>query len=227
MFLDRFKRPEAAGAGLNGPPAAAIRSRAAGPGDGARSRRSNGLEQFFTQIRGDTGLNLLDLSGASQANIGFITNLGHRLYSEDLLATLDLAFGGGDFYDNQLDTARQEAFLRQNFEFPEKHFDGVLLWDVLEYLAPPLLRMVVERLSAIIRPGAYVFALFHAEERAEAVPACYYRIADSGTLLLVPRGTRKPAQVFNNRAVEKLFHDYQNVKFFLSRDSLREVIVRR
>ncbi len=227
MFLDRFKRPEAAGAVPNGPPAVATRSRAAGPGDGARSRRSNGLEQFFSQIRGDTGLNLLDLSGASQANIGFITNLGHRLYSEDLLATLDLAFGGADFYENQLDAGRQEAFLRQNFDFPEKHFDGVLLWDVLEYLAPPLLKTVVERLSAIIRPGAYVFALFHAEERAEAVPASYYRIADSGTLLLVSRGLRKPAQVFNNRAVEKLFHDYQNVKFFLSRDSLREVIVRR
>ncbi len=225
MFLDRWKQSEPAGARSAAPPAAHSRSRAAGPGD-ARSRRSNGLDQFFNQIRGETGLNLLDLSGASQANIGFITNLGHRLYSEDLVATLELTFGEGDFYENQLDAERQQAFLRQNFDFPEGHFDGVLLWDSLEFLATPLLRTVMERLYAITRPGAYVFALFHADG-SELIQSSQYRIADAGTLLLAPRGLRKPAQAFNNRAVEKLFQNFANVKFFLTRDSLREVIVKR
>jgi hypothetical protein len=38
---------------------------------------------------------------------------------------------------------------------------------------------------------------------------------------------RKPSQPFNNRAIEKLFHEFGSVKFFLTRDHLREVIVRR
>jgi hypothetical protein len=46
-------------------------------------------------------------------------------------------------------------------------------------------------------------------------------------LNLVPRGTRKRAQIFNNRALERLFGNFANVKFFLTRDNLREVIVRR
>ena len=50
---------------------------------------------------------------------------------------------------------------------------------------------------------------------------------DAGTLLLTDRGFREPAQLFSNRAVEKLFQEFESVKFFLSRDSLREVIVRR
>jgi hypothetical protein len=38
---------------------------------------------------------------------------------------------------------------------------------------------------------------------------------------------RRPAQLFNNRAIEKLFREAQSLKFFLTRDHLREVIVRR
>jgi hypothetical protein len=44
--------------------------------------------------------------------------------------------------------------------------------------------------------------------------------------MLTPRGSRKRAQFFNNRGLEKLFQD-QTVKFFLTRDNLREIIVRR
>jgi hypothetical protein len=35
------------------------------------------------------------------------------------------------------------------------------------------------------------------------------------------------AQYFNNRCIEKLFHRFQSVKFFLAKDYLREIIVRR
>jgi len=191
------------------------------------SRHSSGLEQFFNHIQGETGLRLLDLSGASQANIGFITNQGYRLYSEDLMQSLDAAFGGEDFYENQSSAERAEAFLAQSLAFPDQHFDGALVWDLLEFLAPPLLKIVVDRLQRILRPGSYLLAIFHAEERAATVSTCSYRIGDAKTLLISPRGMRPPAQFFNNRAVENLFKEFETVKFFLTRDHLREVIVKR
>jgi hypothetical protein len=191
------------------------------------TRHSNGLEQFFGQIQHEPGLRILDLSGASQANIAFITSLGHKLYSEDLLQSLDLAFGEGDFFANQSVPARIEAFLEQSLNFPEDHFDGVLAWDVIEYLAPALLKAAVDRLSRILKPRSYLLAIFHAGERADSVPAYYYRICDAGTLLLSFRPVRRPAQFFNNRAVEKLFQSFESVKFFLTRDALREVIAKR
>jgi len=79
----------------------------------------------------------------------------------------------------------------------------------------------------MVRPGSYLMAMFHAEDRASQVPVYSYRISDAKTLLLSPRGSRKPAQFFNNRAVENLFQGFESVKFFLTRDSLREVIVKR
>src|SRR5450631_1435972 len=59
------------------------------------TRQSRGLDQFFGNIRGQSGLTILDLGGATQQNVNFITNLGHRLYSEDFLQILNETFGEG------------------------------------------------------------------------------------------------------------------------------------
>ena len=174
------------------------------------------------------GLDILDFAEANQSNVSFITNLGHRIYSEDFLRSLDGAFEGpGDFYSNQTDARRSANFVEQMFDFPDNHFDGALVWDSLQYLAPGLLQVTVEQLARAMRPGASMLAFFHSDEKAQAIPAYSYRISDSRTLTLAPRGNRKPAQFFNNRGLEKLFQGFQSVKFFLTRDSLREVIVRR
>lgn len=186
------------------------------------------MDQFFASIADQANLRILDLAGASQANITFITNLGHRLYSDDILRAMDDAFGrNGDFLENQSDPTRVEQFLGQALEFPEGHFDGALVWDTLQFLAPSLLQLTIQRLFRILRPQSSLLAFFHAEEKADLVPVYSYRIVDAKTISLTPRGERKPAQFFNNRSLEKLFQEFQSVKFFLTRDHLREVIVKR
>ena len=190
------------------------------------SRPSRGLEQFFTYIRGQVGLSILDLAGASQENINFITNLGHRLYSEDFVRSLDDTFGEKDPTD-QANQGRIDHFLHQNLNFDEEQFDGVLAWDVLQYMTPALLTATLERLQRIVRPKSYLLAYFHSNEKAKQVPFYSFRIKDQQSLLLAQRGVRKPAQIFNNRSLEKLFTKFESVKFFLTREQLREVIVRR
>ena len=187
------------------------------------TRASRGLEQFFTYLRGQAGLSILDLAGASQENINFITNLGHKLYSEDFVRSLDDIFGGED----QSNASRIDQFLRHTLNFENERFDGVLVWDVLQYMTPTLLTATLERLRTIVRPQSYLLTYFHSDEKAQQVPYYSFRIKDQQHLLLAQRGMRKPAQIFNNRSLEKLFQHFESVKFFLTREQLREVIVRR
>ena len=192
------------------------------------TRVSNGLDQFFTSIQGQQSLQLLDMAAASQANVGYITSLGHRIYSDDILRTMDMCFGAGDgALASQSDEQKAQQFLSQTLDFPPAHFDGALVWDTLQFLSPALLQQTIERLRFVLRSSAYLLAFFHADEKAQTVPVYSYRIMDSKTLSLASRGHRKPAQFFNNRSLEKLFSEFQSVKFFLTRDHLREVIVRR
>jgi SAM-dependent methyltransferase len=190
------------------------------------TRQSRGLEQFFTQVRDQLGLSILDLSGATQENVNFITNLGHKIYTQDFLRSLDDTFAGDDPTE-QANAGQIERFLRLNLDFPADTFDGVLLWDVLQYMSPALLAATLDQLYRIVRPKAYLLAFFNADEKAASVMSYTFRIKDKSTLLLVSRGHRKQGQVFNNRSLEKLFNKFESMKFFLTREHLREIIIRR
>ncbi|HCC57919.1 MAG TPA: hypothetical protein DEQ47_11805 [Solibacterales bacterium] len=72
-----------------------------------------------------------------------------------------------------------------------------------------------------------MLAFFNSDDKMTTVPATTFRIQDSKNLILSQRGTRKQAQLFNNRSLEKLFSQFDSVKFFLTRENLREVIVKR
>jgi len=172
-------------------------------------------------------MHILDLAGANQQTVSFITSLGHRIYSDDLLFAIDRVFGATDTYANQTNRALAEEFLESALDFPPEHFDGVLSWDTLQFLEPMLLASVMRRLHHILRPSSFLFALFHAQDKPGGPAAYSYRIGDQRTILLQERGERVPAQFFNNRDLERLFQEFASVKFFLTRDSLREVIVRR
>ena len=203
------------------------------------SRPSNALAEFCSSLEERPGLAILDFAPVNQGTITFVTNYGHKLYSEDFLHQLDHGFGpetltqlgiepGPDPLDQQSNPLLVSRFFASALNFTDESFDGALVWDSLEYLAPPLLEQVVEKLHRILRPGAYLFALFHADNQSEPTGAgASYRIQDGRTLMMTPRPLRPFAQVFNNRMLERMFQDFGSVKFFLTRDNLRELIVRK
>jgi 2-polyprenyl-3-methyl-5-hydroxy-6-metoxy-1,4-benzoquinol methylase len=226
--LKNLFRGGGGGAKPNGAPPASPsigRSVLRGADETVSTRPSRGLEEFFNYIRDQSGLTILDLGGATQQNVSFITNLGHRLYSEDFLQILNETFGGEGSPD-QSNSGQIDYFLRQSLDYPEGHFDGVLIWDVLEYLAPALLTAVVERLHTIVRPKSYMLAFFHSDDKLDSAPFYTFRIQEVNTLQVAQYGSRRPAQLFNNRSLEKLFGRYESVKFFLTRERLREVIIK-
>jgi len=230
LLADRLKGFFRATAGAASAPAAGPFSSKPRPAalavESVTTRHSRGLEQFFAYIRDQSGLKILDLAGASQENLSFLTSLGHRVSTQDFLRSFDETFGTEETQD-QGSVNLIQYFLTQNLDFPEDSFDGVLLWDVLQYLPPAVLTAAVDRLARIVRPRSYMLAFFNSDDKMTTVPATTFRIQDSKNLILSQRGTRKQAQLFNNRSLEKLFSQFDSVKFFLTRENLREVIVKR
>lgn len=190
------------------------------------NRHSNGFEQFSAMLRSADNLSILDMSGASQANISFITDLGHRISTDDIIGTMEQCFGD-DFLENQKLASNAQRFMDQTLTFPDEAFDGALVWDSLQFLVSPLLEQVVTQLLRVVRPGGLLLVFFRADEKVARIPVYNYRIQDSRTLLVSPRGGYQNVQHFHNRVLEKTFQSAASVKFFLSRDHLRELIVRR
>jgi len=199
-----------------------------------QTRQSNALLEFCASLEERPGLAVLDFAPANQSTVSFVTNYGHKLYAEDFLDQLDQAFGPGAMegasanpVENQSNPLLVSRFFTSALNFTDGSFDGALVWDSLEYLNPNLAQAAVDKMYRILRPGGYLLAMFHAEPSTAPGPAYSYRIQDSRTLQTCERRPRPIAHIYNNRHLEKFFKDFDAVKFFLTRDNLREVIVRK
>ena len=209
------------------------------------SRRSSGLAEMAKSFASEEPLCVLDLGSTSAANIRYLTERGHKLYSEDLLvASTDPALAIKDDAGNPLLDSKR--FLTDNLAYGPGQFDVVLCWNLADYLDESLVKPVVGRLWSLLKPGGMLLAFFHTHEAGPDAPCYRYHIVGGDSLEMQhvdprremrkgPTGVAHTAigtgvrlqRVFNNRHIENLFRDFSSIKFFLARDHIREVLVIR
>ena len=191
------------------------------------TRQSKGLREFWSALRAPEGLQILDFGAASQANVNFITGLGHRLCTEDLYRTLQFASSRAAAPPAPDAPSPEERFFQENLRYRAGQFDGILCWDVFDLLDDPLVKPLADRLHQLLKPGGMLLSFFHAGQPGQLLPVCQYRICSPDQLQLAERGQGRLRRAFNNRGIEGLFQKFTSLKFFLTRDSLREVVVVR
>lgn len=209
------------------------------------TRRSNGLMEISRLFDSEEQLCILDIGSTSPSNIRYLTERNHHVYSEDLLeASIDPALETRD--EDGKPTLDSKRFLADNLVYPNAHFDIVLCWNLADYLDESLVKPVVARLWSTMRPGGVLLAFFHMQEAGPDAPCYRYHILDKDKLEMqhivcrkdVRRGptgavhtsierTFRLQRVFNNRHIENLFRDFNSIKFFLTRENIREVVVVR
>lgn len=194
-------------------------------GETELNRKSNGLRHFLSGLPRQESLSLLELGSINQTTLNYLGQMGCRIRAVDLLSTYDKhrqSLPGGEF-----DARSAVEFVDRELSLPVEEFDGVLAWDVLEFLDLPVLHTLVARLQESLHPGGAMLAFFHAQMMGQLVDVYRYQIAEQDSLVLNPRLQRPMPRTFNNRHLEQLFQEFHAVKFFLTRDQLREVIAFR
>ena len=175
---------------------------------------------------------MLDLGSTSAHNIRFLTERGHKNYSDDLLAaSLDPALRVRDEQGNTVIDSKK--FLDDNLTYENGLFDIVLCWNLPDYMEESLVKPTVDRLWSAMKPGGLLLAFFHTRDAGPDAPCYRYHITGTDTLEMqqvkLPGGKQglRLQRVFNNRHIENLFRDFASIKFFLARDNIREVLVVR
>lgn len=202
----------------SGPAAAAVLSDA---------RKSHGLQALVASMAAKPHLYVLDLGGPVQENIDFVIGAGHKLYVDDLLYAYDYFFSPKEQAERNFRSGRIEEFVESVLAFDDHVADSILIWDRLQYLPPDIAEAVVERLRRILAPDALLLALFRTDSSGVDRPPYSSRILDGQTLLLREQAHQRPMEMFNPRTIQKMFQRFGEVRFFVSRESLQEVIIRR
>lgn len=191
------------------------------------ARRSPAFERIATHFSSQSSMHVLDLGGINQPNLDFITGLGHRLYADDILHSFAAFFSAEELAERHFPHDRIAAFLDSAIDLPDQSVGGALVWDTLQFLPPAVSEALLERLFRVLAPESLVLAYFLPEAGDLSAVRQAWRILDGKLLQMLPRGPARPIQVHNARSIEKLFHRFHSVKFFMTRDSIQEVAVRR
>src|SRR3954451_14138132 len=103
---------------------------------------------------------LLDLGPVVGSNVSFFgEQLGCKIFVEDIFADLDRHAKG-----DKLDTL--PAFLQTRFPQAEGSVDGILCWDLIDFMDRASSQVLAAQLTRVLRPDGALLAFF----RAVAVP---------------------------------------------------------
>lgn len=202
--------------------------KAGGSGSGVRTpRHSSGWAQLLSHLKSQESLRILDIGPTSSININYITSLGHSIYMANLAeeATqpewlLPGEAGEPPAYD-------VKGFIEANLNFSGRTFDVVILWDTADYLPEPLLVPIMARIYEVLQPGGQLLAFFHSKNTGPEVAFRRYHLTDTPNVEMQLAGNQPLLRAFNNRQIEKLLEQFSGTKFFLAKDSLREVVAIR
>jgi hypothetical protein len=196
----------------------------------ASVRVSNGLKEFLWLLSDKKNGRLLDLGPAFQTTIMFFIEKGYKLSTEDMLRSWkefiteeEEGFRKASVGSDTVRVSKAslaEKFLTTSLQYPEGGFDGIMAWDLFDYLDAELLPRVMDRLYNLLAPGGSVLSIFHSK-----TPDKYtrYKIVDGQNIEMIPAPTvASHARIFQNREILDIFGKFRSSKTFVGRDQVRE-----
>jgi hypothetical protein len=182
------------------------------------------LSKFLSSLNGKSQPLLLDLGPVVGTNVTFFgEELGCKILVENVFKDIDQHIAEG-----KLETL--PAFLSKRFGQEEASIDGILCWDIFDYLDWKAAQALARELVRILRPDGAVLAQFSTTESKTTGPPTYtkYVVVDRQTLQYRPypaaRGKQRPLV---NRDIQRMFEPLRITESFLLKNNLREVLFRK
>ena len=182
---------------------------------------SQSLHKFVRCLQSTENPLLLDLGPVVGSNVTFFgEQLGCRIRVEDIASDIDLHVKAG--------TVDQLAeFFPKRFTQAPGTVDGILCWDVLDYLDRPAAQALAKSLSRLLRPDGCLLGFFSTAQSPERVYTKYV-VVNEHTLRYRTYPALRPRQrSLLNGDIIKLFKDLRVTDSFLMKSKLREMLFRK
>ena len=179
------------------------------------------LHKFLSNLQSNPNPLLIDLGPVVGSNVTFFgEQLGCRMRVEDVAKDIDRHVKDGTV--DQL-----PAFFSKRFKEAPGTVDGILCWDVFDYLDRPAAQALATALSALLRPDGCLLGFFSTADQREAIYTKYV-VVDESTLRYRTYAASRPRQRnLLNGDIIKLFKDLRVTDSFLMKSKLREMLFRK
>ncbi len=189
----------------------------------APAHPTKALKKFLATLGSHAQPTLLDIGPVVGHNVTFFgEQLGCKFQVEELSKDIDR-------HVREDKMADLPAFLGKRFPQADESFDGILCWDLFDYLDKASAQALAKQLTRMLRPGGVLFALFNATE-AVSTSKTYTRfvVVDDEHIqhrtYAAARGKQKPLP---NRDIHRMFEPLRVADQFLLKSNTREMLFRK
>ena len=179
------------------------------------------FSKFLSSIGERESPVILDFGPALGSNVDYFgEQLGCKLFIEDLYADLER-------FSQEGNLGEFSEFLATRLSQADSSVDGILCWDLIDYLEPAAARVLGQQVVRLLRPGGTALGFFSTLD----TPTCQYTkylVVDEVSLRHRPYpATRGRQPMLLNREIVRLFGGLNVMESFLLRVNAREVLFQK
>src|SRR5262249_13839252 len=167
------------------------------------------LHKFLASLQATENPLLLDLGPVVGSNVTFFgEQLGCRLRVEDVAKDIDRHVKDGT-------TEQLPEFFSKRFPQAPGSVDGILCWDVLDYLDRPAAQALATSLCSLLRPEGCLLGFFSTAEQRDAIYTKYVVVDECNLRYRTYPASRPRQRNLLNGDIIKLFKDLRVMDSFL------------
>jgi hypothetical protein len=183
---------------------------------------SKALQKFIGALSQKEAPVLIDFGPVIGTNVAFFgEHLGCKLHIEDLATEIDRHTRG------HIRDALPQT-LPKRFTMADASVDGVLCWDIFDFLEPSAAKPLAREVVRVLRPGGAVMGFF-CTKTVERMSFTKYEIVEASSSLRHRHhpGTGGQKFVLQNRDIIKMFDGLTVSESFLLKSNTREILLRK
>lgn len=179
------------------------------------------LRKFLSTLTARESPVLLDLGPVVGSNVSFFgEQLNCKIFVEDIFADVDR-----HIRQDKLDALPE--FLSKRFPQAEGEIDGILCWDLIDYLDRAAAKPLADQLTRVLRPDGALLAFFGTAQPTDSRYTKYIVVDDVNLKHRWYPAARGRQATFVNRDIIRLFPGLTVSDSFLLQNNLREILFRK
>ena len=164
---------------------------------------------------------LLDLGPVVGNNINFFgERLGCKFVVEDVYANLEK-------FAKENRTSELAAFLSTRFHQEDGSFDGILCWDIFDYLDKQAGPVLAREMTRLLKPGGALMSFFATVTQPEQEYTRFLVVDDKNFKHRAYPAARGRQPVLVNRDINRMFEGLTVWESFLLMTKTREIVFRK
>jgi hypothetical protein len=196
-------------------------SSATSPSHPEPSYPTKALAKFVKLLSSRESPTLVDLGPVVGSNVTFFgEQLACRMRVEDLAADIDR-----HVKEDRL--ADLPKFFETRFAQPAESVDGILAWDVMDFLDRPAATALAQSLTRLLRPEGVLLGLFSTAEGRSQVYTKYVVVDQANLRYRTYPAARQRQRSLVNRDIIRLFEGLRVTESFLMKNNVREILFRK